>query len=309
MNIAIVGPGAIGCLFAALLARSGQNVCLLDHDRQRAEFLSENPIRVEGVSGNYQVLVPVFATPSAVSDADVIMVCVKGYHTREAVEKLLKHMKLGCKIVTVQNGVGNIETLSEIFGQNRVWGGITAQGATYLGLGNVRHAGQGQTVISTAVQTGDLGQLQDFIHVLDHAGISSEIAPEVLPLVWSKLMVNVGINALTAITSLKNGQLLEYSGTMSMMEQAVAEAELVAKAQKIELLYERPFDQVKTVAKATAGNVSSMLQDILAKRRTEIDSINGAIISRGRELNIDVPVNNTLTNLVRTIESSYGMTV
>lgn len=309
MKIAIVGPGAVGCLFAALLSKAGQEVILIDHDQQRAEFISENGLHIEGIGGSYKITVPAAASPEAVAQAEVILICVKSYHTVEATERLKPYLSDNCRILTLQNGVGNVEALSEIFGAEKVWGGVTAQGATYLGLGNVRHAGNGQTTIGAVIGPGQEKELEGFASLLTNAGIKANVAENVQNLVWSKLIINVGINALTAITALKNGQLLEFAGTEKLMELAVDEAEKVAAALKIEIIHEVPINQVKAVAEATAANVSSMLQDVLAKRRTEIDHINGAIVSIGKNHGIPTPVNLSLALLVKTIESSYGQTV
>jgi len=120
------------------------------------------------------------------------------------------------------------------------------------------------------------------------------------------VIINIGINALTALTRLQNGKLLDYPGTRSVMAAAVAEAAAVAGALGIRLLYPNPVERVEAVARATAANISSMLQDVRARRRTEVDQIQGAVIAAGREKGIPAPVNETLWRLVKTLEASYA---
>lgn len=306
MKIVIVGPGAMGCLFAALLSKSGQECRVLDHLADRAKILSENGLHVEGVSGELRVKVPVSAEPADMAQAELVLICVKSYHTREAIAALAPFLNEEARILTLQNGVGNVEALSEICGKNRVWGGITSQGATVLESGHIRHAGTGPTLIGAAAGPGQEARLNEVAEAFRLAGFPTEIEARVEPLIWSKLVINVGINPLTALTRLKNGQLLDYPGTVGLMEQSVEEALAVIRCLGIDLIYPDPLERVKTVASATAGNIASMLQDVLSQRRTEIDSINGAVVREGLRLGIPTPVNETLTHLVKTIEASYG---
>jgi len=306
MKIAVLGPGAMGCLFAVYLAEAGHEVRVLDHRPERAELLNKQGLFVEGVLGEHHQQVPVSIAPEDIADAQLVLVCVKSYHTREAITVIAPTLSDQARVLTLQNGVGNIEILAEVIGLDRVFGGVTSQGATVLAPGRVRHAGCGQTIIGAALVRGQEEALSRVSEALSQSSLETRIDNRVDSLIWSKLMINVGINALTALTRLKNGQLLDYPGTVSLMEKAVAEAVHVAETLGIPLIHEDPVAQVKCVAKATAGNVSSMLQDILAGRRTEIEGINGAIVKRGRCVGLATPVNETLTALVKTVEASYG---
>ena len=135
------------------------------------------------------------------------------------------------------------------------------------------------------------------------------MAKDIDSVIWSKLVINVGINALTAITRLKNGMLVQHDGTREVLRSSVQEAVRIVKRKRIKLAYDDPIQKVESVCKATSSNVSSMLQDVLSKERTEIDFINGAIVRQGKALGIPTPVNELLTNLVKTIELSYSKTV
>ena len=125
-------------------------------------------------------------------------------------------------------------------------------------------------------------------------------------LLWSKLIINVGINALSAITRLPNGKLIEYEGTKRILREAVTEATRIAKRKRIKLIFDDPLAKVEAVCEGTSANLSSMLQDVLRKKRTEIDFINGVIVRLGQELGIEVPTNKLLVDLIKTIESSYA---
>ncbi len=309
MKVVTVGPGAMGCLFTTFLAEAGLKVLLLDHDSNRANLLNKTGLFIEGISGEHHVKVPVTASPEAADGADLILVCVKSYSTGTAVNNLVPVLKPEARVLTLQNGIGNVEILGEKCGLSRVWGGVTSQGATLLEPGHVRHAGTGPTIIGAASGPGQESRLTHVADLFTKAGIPTSVESKVETLIWSKLIVNVGINTLTAITRLKNGMLLDYPGTEYLMEMAVNEAVSVTRAKGIEPIFPDPVEHVKSVARATAGNIASMLQDILAKRKTEIDSINGAVVTHGQRLGISTPVNETLTALVKTIEASYDETV
>ncbi|MBW2084548.1 MAG: 2-dehydropantoate 2-reductase, partial [Deltaproteobacteria bacterium] len=263
MKITIIGPGAMGCLFAAFLAEAKQEVLLLDYRPERVELLKQNGLFVEGISGEHWVKVRISASPADAADSELVLVCVKAYHTRTAADSLAAHLAPEARILTLQNGVGNVEILSEVCGPERVWAGITSQGATAFEPGHVRHAGTGQTIIGAASGPGQEDRLAEAADLFSQAGFAANVEARVEPLIWSKLIVNAGINPLTALTRLKNGQLLHYPGTERLMEAAVREAVAVVKAMGLAPVFPVPIEHVKSVARATAGNIASMRQDVL----------------------------------------------
>ena len=298
MKFLIVGPGAMGCLFGARLKRSGFDVTLLDYLPERAEKINKQGIDIEGVTGSYHVNIPVL-TGSLNIQPDIAVICVKSDKTRKAAMTLNPLITPDTLIVTLQNGVGNIEILGEIFGKKRVMGGVTSEGANMVGLGKIRHAGQGTTVI------GPSGPAEKIVSAFNRAGFRTEASDDVESLIWGKLIINVGINALTALTGLKNGLLPRHKGTRLIMEDAVREAMEVVEAKGIRLPFSDPLARVIEVCEATSENRASMLQDVTNKKTTEIDFINGAIVREGRRLSIPVPVNHTLTSLIYAIQSTY----
>lgn len=302
MHFLIVGPGAMGCLFASRLSRAGYDVTLLDYIRERAEKISRQGIMVEGVTGKYTVNVPVVVGEVG-PHPDYAMICVKAINTKEAGEAIEPWLHPKTVVATLQNGIGNIETLTEIFGKERVLGGVTSEGATVLGWGKIRHSGQGPTIFGP--EGGPESPLERLVSAFNKAGFKTESTANVEGLVWGKLIINAGINALTAITRLKNGRLPGLKGARLVMEEAVKEAVDVAKAKKIQIPYHDPLGRVLGVCHDTAGNISSMLQDVLNKKVTEVDFINGAIVREGEALGIPTPVNRILTSLVQAIQESY----
>lgn len=308
MKIVIVGPGAIGCLLAAFLSKTKEEVWLLDKSKERAAKINQQGLRIEGVSGTWQAQVKITHEPRQIGKADLVIVCVKAYDTKSALSQVLHVVAEDTLVVTLQNGIGNVELIQESVGADRVVGGITNLGAVLLGAGCVKHTGKGETVIGRI--DGKIPvQMRSIREVFNRVGLEARISRDIKSLLWSKLVVNAGINALSAVTRLCNGKLLTLEGTRRILKDTVAEAVKVAKRKRIKLVYDDPLAKVEAVCESTSENISSMLQDVLKGKKTEIDFINGVIVRQGQESGVPVPVNTVLFDLVKTLEASYALTV
>lgn len=307
MKIVIVGPGAMGCLLAACLAKSKEEIWILEKNKQRQELIARQGILMEGILGNWHSPVKISLEPKDIGTADLVVISVKAYHTKEAISSASPLIGEKSSVLTLQNGIGNVEIIGEVIGPEKVIGGVTNLGATLLDSGKVRFAGKGETIIGRI--DGKIPVEMRYIReIFNKVGLETRISRDIKSLLWSKLIINVGINALTAITHLANGRLLEFEGTRKILREAVTEASRVAKRKRIKLIYDDPLAKVEAVCEATATNISSMLQDVLKKKRTEIDFINGVVVRQAQGLGIPAPVNTLLTDLVKTIESSYALT-
>ncbi|MFA5096006.1 MAG: 2-dehydropantoate 2-reductase [Candidatus Omnitrophota bacterium] len=308
MKIVIVGPGAMGCLLAAFLSKLKEEVWVLDHNKERAARLSQSGINVSGISGDWHCKPRASAEPGGIGIADLLIICVKSYDTKSAITRARGVVGEKTAVLTLQNGLGNVEIIGDAVGPEKVIAGVTNLGATLLDIGKARHAGKGETVIGRVDGkiTAEMRLLRDSFN---KAGLEMRVSKDIKGLLWSKLIINAGINALTAVTRLHNGKLTAFEGTRKIMREAVTEAVRIAKRKRIKLIYDDPLAKVEAVCEATAGNISSMLQDILRRKRTEIDFINGVILRLGQESGIPTPVNALLVDLVKTLESSYAETV
>lgn len=303
MRIAIVGAGAMGSLFGGKLSAAAE-VTLLDPWAEHVAAMQRDGLRVTELDGG-ETIIPVSAAtdPAAVPEADLAIIFVKSHATRQASEWASSFLASDGLALTLQNGVGNGETMAELLGAERVVTGVTSHGATLLGPGRVRHAGKGPTHIATRPEIA--GKLADVASVFERAGFEVHLSDDLDSLVWGKLIINVGINALTGILRVPNGQLVEIQAAGELMAQAVAEAVAVCQAKGITLPYDDPLGRVQEVARATATNRASMLQDVLRGVPTEIGVINAAIVRAGKQLGIPTPVNQFIVTTIRAIEGSY----
>ncbi|RJP22906.1 MAG: 2-dehydropantoate 2-reductase [Candidatus Abyssobacteria bacterium SURF_5] len=305
-TVIVVGPGAIGCLFGGIIREAGHEVVMLDHEPLRAEKIDRDGIRIEGISGNRTIKVRATARPVELPDSDLVIIATKSYDTEKAILDVAGAVGPNTPVLTLQNGLGNVEMISRTVGSDKTIGGITSQGATLVGPGSIIHAGTGKTVIGTPANR-PTAYLEKTKAILESAGFEPQISFNLEATIWGKLIINVGINALTAILRVHNGRLLDFEGSRRIMRQAVEEAVAVCRAKNIQPAHENPLAQVEEVCRLTARNVSSMLQDVVAKRRTEIDAINGAVAWLGGGVGIDTPTNELLTLLVHAIEQSYDV--
>jgi len=315
MKVTIIGPGALGCLLAASLKikldPAAKNVStpdlwLLDHRPDRAEKLSREGLVLE--EGGRQKHCPIKATadPKEIGPADIVILCVKSPQVEAGLKQASKLVKEDTILLTMQNGISHLELLKDKQQPPSFVIGVTAQGANLAAPGHVRHAGDGLTRIGflKAASFSKSLNLAKVCNLLNYGGIETVIVDNIMDYVWSKLLINAGINALTAIHRCPNGKLLESPETRNLLTEAVREGEAVANGLGIKLIGD-PLVMTIDVCSKTGQNISSMLQDVNNKRPTEIDSINGAIVAKGRELGIATPVNEELQRRVKEIEQAY----
>ncbi|NOX33071.1 MAG: 2-dehydropantoate 2-reductase [Deltaproteobacteria bacterium] len=304
MDITIIGAGAMGSLFGSLLAQSGENVFLMDIWKDHVSAINSQGLAVEFDGKTSRVDIPASSNMQDTRESDLVIIFVKSTQTKQAAVQALKCLNNKGVVLTLQNGMGNADKIAQVVHPDKVIAGTTSHGATMLGPGLIRHAGTGPTLIGMWSGKNNAG-LENIKNVFCNAGIDTKIEDNIHLIIWKKLIINVGINAITALTGIKNGRILDSPPTGELVRTAVKEACDVALAHGVKL-QDDIAEQVFDVAKATGPNRSSMGQDADHKRLTEIDAINGAIVSLAQKKGIHVPVNQTLTALVQTLQENYN---
>jgi len=303
MRIVVIGPGAMGCLFAGYLARDGHEVTLLDRNERRAAEIAERGLCIETQDDTVQVSCAATTDPVCLGRAELAVVCVKAYDTVEVARTVGGYLGENGLVLTQQNGLGNVEALADHVDAERVFGGSTAEGATLLGAGSVRHAGRGPTVVAPVVPE-KLDVAERLASALAHAGFDATARPDLTRVLWSKLLINAVINPLTALLGVRNGRLVEIAAARELLENVTYEVTRIAVAERALEESADTVGMVEKVCRATARNRSSMLQDVTAHRRTEIDAILGEILARAETRQIEAPVTTTLYGAVKVLESS-----
>jgi 2-dehydropantoate 2-reductase len=291
-SILIVGSGAMATLFAHRLAAAGMDVSMLGAWPQGLAALRRDGARVEGSDS-----APVRATddPADCRGVKLALVLVKSWQTERAAHQLADCLADNGLAVTLQNGLGNDTLLSRTLGPQRVSRGVTTIGATLLAPGLVRLGGEGTITLEAH------SRLPALEEILWAASFTVSVVADAQAAIWGKLVVNAAINPLTALLRVKNGDLLEFPTARSLLGELAEEAAAVAGALTVRLPFAGPVQAVEEVARRTAGNTSSMLQDVLRRAPTEIDAINGALVSFGEEKHVPLPVNRVILSLVKAL--------
>lgn len=295
-NILIVGTGALATLFAARLAQAGYRITMLGAWKAGVNALRQDGARLMDADGiEHQFEVQVVDDPRACSGIKQALILVKAWQTERVADQLKECLATDGLVVTLQNGLGNRETLAQRLGRHRVVLGTTTTGATLLGPGLVRAGGEG--VISIERHPA----LHPLEEALKSARFNVQAVDDAQSLVWGKLVINAAINPLTALLRIPNGKLLEKPSAREMMGVLAMETARVAEAEKIHLPFPDPIAAAEEVAQKTAANHSSMLQDVLRGAPTEIDAICGVVVRIAQRHNMDTPANRACWMLVKAI--------
>lgn len=299
-RIIIVGPGAMGCGVAALLKERGADVALLDYKPDRAAQIARDGIRVEH-QGNVEVSrVPCSAVAQELGIADLVIILVKAYSTAQAIRHAAPCVGPKAAVMTLQNGLGNYEAIAEHIAQDKVLAGTIVMGCASVGVGHVRISGVGDVTVGSPFGNDQLAQC--VAEALGRLWPAVHCEANIEAALWRKVIANAAVNPLTAITGLPNGALIEDEDLRGTLGAIAREAAEVARATGVEGLDDDPVAAVEEVCRITGENRSSMLQDVQAHRRTEIEQICGEIARRGRAVGVEAPLCQAMTALVKALE-------
>lgn len=305
MKIAVIGPGGIGCLFSALLTEAGHEVCLVDRRPDRATLISREGLIIEKNGHLRTVCLWAHAFPADIGPVELIILCVKAHETAGTMPSVMALSGHRTIVLSLQNGLGNIEAIKRIAESDHLFAGVTTHGATVIGLNYLRHAGAGATVVGSLVN--NQAGAECLAGILTSSGIETQSTPDTLSMLWSKLVINAAICPVSVLSNLPNGQIAKNEKWRSLLCQAAEEGGKIAAAKGIKLMFDDPVKAVLEVCQNTAANISSMLQDIRRGRQTEIEAINGAIIRAAAELGIAAPTNAMLYKNVVELEKRADM--
>lgn len=290
MKVALIGPGAMGCLFAARFAQHGIHTTLVDYRADRAARLEQKGITVETRDGIIE------AHPNVMTHVPtlqhLIIVLTKAYSTSSL------RFPPDAPVLTLQNGLGNVEALCGIVGSARMLAGVTSEGATLLGEGRVRHAGSGVTSVGSWTSC----DVKPAVEAFERAGFNVEVTEAPGKRIWEKVAVSSGINPLTALLNVPNGRLTEIKEIRQLMRDLVVESAKVAATEGYR--FEQSLVELaEEICRQTADNISSMLQDVRNGKRTETESISGEVLRRAQLAGLPVPRTQVIYQLMKGLES------
>jgi 2-dehydropantoate 2-reductase len=294
MKFAVMGAGAVGCFYGAMLARAGHEVILIGRP-QHVEAINRDGLRMETRNFDESVRLPASTEISAAQGADVVLFCVKSTDTASAAEQLKPYLAPGTLLLSLQNGVENADTLRQCVTQE-VAAAVVYVATEMAGPGHVKHHGLGELVIEPSHASAAVAEA--FIG----AGVPTEISDNVRGALWAKLIINCAYNALSAMTQMTYGPIARGVGIADVMRDVVAECLAVAQAEGVKVTADIPA-ALKRIADTMPTQYSSTAQDVARGKRSEIDHLNGLIVRKGEERGVPTPANRVLWAVVKLIEA------
>jgi 2-dehydropantoate 2-reductase len=308
-SIAVVGAGAVGAFFGALLARARHRVTLIGR-AAHVEAMRRSGLRLDRAGAVESIAVQASTELAAVSDADLVLFSVKSTDTEAVAREMAPHLRPDALVLSLQNGVENAPTLA------RHVRGLVVPAVVYVATalpepGLVRHFGRGHLVIGApsaalAQDEGVARRLQDLVELFASAGVPVRISPDVTAELWSKLMVNCAYNAISGIAQASYAQLAALPAARELQHALVAEVVALAEAEGVDLPLGSSLEAMGRIAVAMPGQLSSTAQDMARRKPSEIEHLNGFVVRRGRELGVPTPANQALYALVKLIEAGRG---
>jgi len=295
MKVAVMGAGAVGCYYGAMLARAGHEVVLIGRPAH-VQAVRANGLRLETKTFDEQVKLGASTQADAVQGAGLVLFCVKSTDTESAAAGIRPHLAPGALVLTLQNGVDNDERVRSVLPSNEVAAAVVYVATEMAGPGHVRHHGRGELVIAPSRTSEQVAQQ------LAAAGVPTQISGNVRGSLWAKLVLNCAYNALSAVTQLPYGELVRGQGVAEVIRDVVAECLAVAKAEGVVI----PGDTdaaVRAIAETMPTQYSSTAQDLARGKPSEIDHLNGYVVRRGEALGVPTPANRVLWVLVKLLES------
>ncbi|NHJ32756.1 MAG: 2-dehydropantoate 2-reductase, partial [Asgard group archaeon] len=306
----VMGSGSVGSLFGGLLAAEKFDVLLVGR-KEHIERINESGLKIKGLI-NKNVTVSAVETITEAQEfleksgktLDYVFITTKAHQSETAAKQLQVIINSETVLISIQNGIGTEDLLKEIYPENIVLRGITTIGVCKPEPGVVDFTGEGQTFIGyqTAIEEQKAGRM---VEMMRKSGINASLESNILGAVFTKTIVNCALNPLTALYNVKNKEIYNQVALRNQAKTLAEEAWAVTKVLKIELLTNDPIKMTFDIIKKTGENTSSMLTDILNKRKTEIDFLNGKIITLGLKEGINVIHNQEIYNKILTLEKSF----
>jgi len=306
-KVIVVGAGAMGSLFASRFAGAGCETWVYDVWPEHVARIREFGLTVR--SGDAEEVIPMHATtdPREAGLADVVLIFVKYNQTRQATRDIAQAIGPGTVVLTLQNGLGNVEQIREVIPQATLLFGFTTLTSELLGPGLIEasYAGRGHTDVWSADGVSDDACVAT-VDLLNRSGIDATVDPEIELHIWEKLVVNCCLNTLCAISGLSVGALVDRPETWTMLDGITDEIVAVAARKEIALTREEAHRFLRDVAEEARAHYPSMLRDIRAEKQTEIECLNGAVIREAERFGIEVPFNRFAYAMIRTLEETYA---
>jgi len=307
MKTYMIGAGAMGGVYGGLLARAGFDVTLIDPRQDHIGKIRNEGISIEGERGTHVIRLPAQTDHAGLAPADLAIIFTDSNSTRDAARTAKQCLKPGGFALTLQNGIGNVEALIDELGKERVIAGVSMNSAANPAAGRSAYTNVGMTSIGE-LDGRDSARVSQVAAMLNKAEIPTEIIPDPMNWIWGKFVLNCGVNALTAITGLRSGEIYRTPEVSALQDRIIDEILAVVDRKQLKLPESDPRKKIKDHCRIRY-NKPSMMQHIEQGRRTEIDALNGALVREARALGIATPYNEAVVAIVKGLEKSRRQTL
>jgi 2-dehydropantoate 2-reductase len=310
LKVAMVGAGAMGCLFGGLLAGAGHDVWLVDLWPEQVRALNRHGLRMSYRDQERRLQVRATTDASAVGVADLVMIWCKAFSTPRAIADSRVLIGPGSTVCTLQNGLGNVEAIEAAVPTHQVVYGVTGIGSVLREPGHIEVTegawmGTGRTWLGAHTAAGRR-RAESLASLLRAAGAEVQVREDIDSILWNKLAMASAISCVTAVTRLNVGQVLESPPLVSILCRLTEEVVAVANAKNLGLDLNAAIELNLNSYRASPDHLPSMLQDVLTRRRTEVDALAGVVVREGAAAGVPTPMNQVIHALVRAIEDHYG---
>ena len=302
MKIYMIGAGAMGGVYGGLLSKAGYDVTLIDIRQDHIGKIREGGIAIEGMRGSHTIKLPALTDSGGLPPGDLAIIFTDSNATPDAARAAKKLLKPDGFALTLQNGIGNVEALVAALGRERVIAGVSMNSAANPAAGRSAYTNVGMTSIGE-LDGRDSARVKEVAAMLNKAEIPTEIIPDPMNWIWGKFVLNCGVNALTAITGLRSGEMYRTPEVSALQDRVIDEIMAVVERKKLNLPEKDPRKKIKDHCRIRY-NKPSMMQHIEQGRRTEIDALNGALVREAKALGRATPYNEAVVAVVKGLEKS-----
>lgn len=310
MKIAIVGGGAMGGVWAVLLSKIGHQVSVVDVSAQLVDTINADGLAIveaprADAAVRDQVRIQATSQPADVGVCDAVFFFVKAQHTASAAALAAPLVSQETTVVSLQNGWGNADVLARSFAPEQIVVGVTYHSATTVAFARVAHTGKGPTFVGPYKDGASLERTELISRALNEAGVENTATAQVKTEIWKKLILNAATLPTSSLTRLRSVELGQPGPLLDLVDAVTAEAVQVAQALGYEIAYEERVERIHTILAGAGAGKSSMLQDVEAQRKTEIEVVNGAVVRAAQQVGVATPLNQALVALINGLERSW----
>lgn len=293
MKIGVVGTGGVGGYFGGLMARAGFDIHFVARGKHRQAILEEG-LQIVSPQGSFRVMIHVTSEPDEIGPVDLLLFCVKSYDTLDAARSIAGMVEEGTTILSLQNGIDNVDKLIQYFGEDKVIGGTAFIESSIASPGVVSHIGNPGRIVFGELSGGRTGRIEAILDVLLKAGIDAEATGNIQRVLWSKFLFICGVHGVSTLSRAPLGLVFAYPETRELVVGVMREVEELARRRGIDLPDQVVADAIDLAQSYYRKFKCSMLRDLEWRRPMEIDALNGMVVKLGKEIGTDTPLNQAI---------------